>query len=140
MSRILPAKEGATPFERLMGHNPEILARWTELEDTLLGPSKLNAELKEQVRRTLAFGNRCEYCMVKGIPAEEHPDRRQDLAVDFARQVVEDHLAVDEEMFTELKKHFDEAEIAELCALVCFFTASQRFGALLKLQPELASE
>ncbi|WP_047865456.1 carboxymuconolactone decarboxylase family protein [Rubrobacter aplysinae] len=136
MPRILFVREGATPFERLMGHNPQILARWSELEDTLLGPSRLGAELKEQVRRTLAFGNRCEYCMVKGMPAEEHLDRRQRLAVDFARQVVEDHLAVEDQVFTDLREHFVEAEIAELCALVCFLTASQRFGALLKLQPD----
>ncbi|WP_211222971.1 hypothetical protein [Salinimicrobium terrae] len=65
-TRIEFSKTGKTPFEKLISHNPAILEKWNELELILFNQTSLNANLLEQVRRTLAFGNGCEYCMVKG--------------------------------------------------------------------------
>lgn len=56
MSRIQPTIIGKTPFERLLGHDESVMRQWPELGDTLTGEGKLSAELKEQVRRTLAVG------------------------------------------------------------------------------------
>jgi alkylhydroperoxidase family enzyme len=61
MPRISFSNVGNTPFKRLLGHNPEILKSWTNLNDAFLTSGKLSPDLKEQVRRALAFGNRCEY-------------------------------------------------------------------------------
>ena len=135
MTRIPFSNTGTTPFERLMGHNPQVLQKWDELERALFAAPLLSPELKEQVRRTLAFGNGCEYCMAKGRPADVHPDPKQSLAVAFAQMVVQDHLAIDDRQFDVLRVEFNDAEIAELCAFICFITASQSFGALLNLTP-----
>ena len=59
-TRINLSTTGNTPFEILLGHNPEILQKWNELETALFDSSNLGAHLLEQVRRTLAFGNGCE--------------------------------------------------------------------------------
>ncbi|SNS97910.1 hypothetical protein SAMN05446037_103126 [Anaerovirgula multivorans] len=61
MSRIEFSKIGTTPFQKLLGHNKLILANWEELAETLSQQGKLNSELKEQIRRSLAYKNQCSY-------------------------------------------------------------------------------
>ena len=39
-------------------------------------------------------------------------------------------------VFNVLHTTFDDKEISELCAFVCFTTASQFFGAITGLQPD----
>lgn len=89
----------------------------------------------EQVRRTLAFGNKCAYCMAKGKPNEVKTDRRESYATAFAELFALDHLSISEAHFDVLREVFSEAEIASLCAFISFITASQRFGAIMDLQP-----
>lgn len=136
MPRISFSENGQTPFEKLLGHNPEILRHWANLENVFFTKTNLSPELLEQVRRTLAFGNKCEYCMAKGKPNETHKDKRESLAIGFAQIFAQDHLSITDSQFNILKKEFTEAEIAELCAFICFITASQKFGAIMKLKPE----
>ncbi|MGB8956406.1 MAG: hypothetical protein WCC10_13615, partial [Tumebacillaceae bacterium] len=81
-----------------------------------------------------------EYCMAKGRPNDVQPDLRTSLAVAYAQMVAEDHKGVEDHVFQVLREHFTEAEIAQLTALICFFTASQMFGAILDLQPEKQEE
>lgn len=45
------------------------------------------------------------------------------------------NIPLPKEIFDDLREVFSEKEISELFALICFFTASQRFGALLELEP-----
>ena len=61
MARIAFSQVGETPFRRLLGHNPEILTRWRDLQNTFRTSTRLGSQLKEEVRRTLAFGNGCQY-------------------------------------------------------------------------------
>ena len=61
MTRIKLSDYGNSPFEKLIGNNKAILDKWIELENVLFSGSYLAPELLEQVRRTLAFGNECEY-------------------------------------------------------------------------------
>ncbi|PRR79174.1 hypothetical protein CLLI_10190 [Clostridium liquoris] len=61
MATITFSKNGSTPFEQLLGHNPEVLKKWSSLEETLFYSGVLDLELKEEVRRTLAFTNQCHY-------------------------------------------------------------------------------
>lgn len=135
MARISFSEHGATPFQRLLGHNPEILAYWNALGDLFERSGRLSPELKEQVRRTLAFGNGCEYCMAKGRPADVQIDPKISLAVAFADIVLNNHRGMDNQVFDVLREEFDEQEIAELCSYICFTTASQMFGAIMKLEP-----
>lgn len=66
MTRIKFSENGNTAFEKLIGHNPEILKKWNALEETVWNDTSLDNNLLEQIRRAMAFENGCEYCMVKG--------------------------------------------------------------------------
>ncbi|MBC5992054.1 carboxymuconolactone decarboxylase family protein [Pontibacter cellulosilyticus] len=134
-TRVKLSDNGSTPFAKLLGHNPAILQAWDELEVTLFNRSGLDAALLEQVRRTLAFGNQCAYCMAKGKPNEVKADKRESYATAFAELFALDHLSISGAHFELLREVFTEKEIAALCAFICFITASQRFGAILNLQP-----
>ena len=66
MALISFSQNGLTPFQQLLGHNKDILEKWISLEECFFGRDTLSAKLKEEVRRTLAFNNGCEYCKAKG--------------------------------------------------------------------------
>ncbi|CAM4116412.1 alkylhydroperoxidase [Bacillus manliponensis] len=136
MERISLSNVGATKFERLLGHSPHILKSWSELEATFHQKGTLSPELKEQVRRTLAFGNECPYCMAKGKPDDVQQAEEISIAVTFAQLFVQNRSMIDDNVFRTLQKHWSEAEIIELCTYVCFITASQQMGYLFQLQPE----
>ncbi|QWU44231.1 carboxymuconolactone decarboxylase family protein [Bacillus sp. NP247] len=135
MERITLSNVGDTKFQKLLGHNPSILNSWSTLENTLYSTGKLSAELKEQVRRTLAFGNKCPYCMAKGKPDDIQKIEEISVAVTFAHAFVHDQKAIDDNMFHALKQYWTEKEIVELCAYICFTTASQQLGFVFQLQP-----
>jgi len=61
MARISFSNTGNTNFQRLLGHNEEVLNKWVGLEDAFLNNSLLDLELKEEVRMALASSNQCHY-------------------------------------------------------------------------------
>jgi alkylhydroperoxidase family enzyme len=134
MARITFSQEGLTPFEQLLGHNKEILEKWSSLEECIFNSNTFTPELKEQLRRTLAFNNGCQYCMAKGKPSNQITDSKILIATKIADIVSKNHI-IDDKHFNLLKNEFSDKEISELLALICFITASQKFGALLDLQP-----
>lgn len=127
-------QNGVTPFQQLLGHNKGILNRWVSLEDYMYSSDTFPAELKEEVRRTLAFNNGCEYCKAKGAPSKVVTDSRTQMAVHLA-ELSSKTTHISDEEFSALNKVFTDSEISELLALICFITACQRFGALLNLGP-----
>ncbi|UII54725.1 carboxymuconolactone decarboxylase family protein [Cytobacillus spongiae] len=133
MARIIESRFGETPFQRLLGHNQQIMERWSELGDLLASEGRLLPELKEQVRRTLAQKNGCEYCRVKGRPDLEGVDEKTALAVGFTEVFLQQKGNITDTVFDVLRDSFTEEEISELCAFLCFTTASQYFGAIMKL-------
>lgn len=136
MPRISYSDKGHTLFQKILGHNEEILLQWGKLEETFYRSGVLSHELKEQVRRTLSFGNGCEYCQAKGRPSESQEDSRISLAVAFADIFIKERGAINDAMFDVLRTEFSETEIAELCSYICFTTGSQLYGAIMNLQPE----
>lgn len=74
--------------------------------------------------------------MAKGEPGDDIGNARVSLAKSFALLVAENHLEVDDEVMKVLKEEFTDGEISELCAFICFITASQKFGAVLNLKGE----
>ncbi|MCC5891262.1 carboxymuconolactone decarboxylase family protein [Exiguobacterium sp.] len=136
MSRIQPALIGKTPFERLLGHDEDVMRQWTTLGDTLTDDRKLSTELKEQVRRTLAQQNGCDYCRAKGRPDPETYDERTALAVGFADVFLNMKGKTPASSIRVLQETFTDAEISELCAFIAFMTASQYVGAMLGLERE----
>lgn len=134
MARITFSEEGNTYFEKLMGHNKEILEGWSFLDKSFFNSNTFTAELKEEVRRTLAFNNGCNYCMAKGKPSSKINDSRIKTATTIADFISRNQI-IDDNHLELLKIEFSDSEISELLALICFITASQKFGALLDLQP-----
>lgn len=125
---------GNSPFEKLIGHNKAILDKWIELENVIFSESTLSSELLEQVRRTLAFGNECEYCMVKGRkPNIDKEDKKKSVAKAFAEMFVLDHKSISDGHFDMLKEEFNEREISELCSFISFITANQKLGRIYNL-------
>lgn len=141
MTRIPFSENGTTPFEQLIGHNEKILNNWKNLEVSIFEYSSLEPELLEQVRRTLAYGNHCEYCMAKaGGPDEIKKNKREELSTAFAALFVEDHKSINNVHFSILKEVFSDKEISELCSFISFITASQKLGSILNLTKDFYSE
>lgn len=137
MTRIELSNVGNSPFEKLIGHNKEVLIKWIELENALFKSLSLSANLLEQVRRTLAFGNECEYCMVKaGRPELTKDDMREQVATSFAETFAMDHKSISDGHFQLLKEHFDEKQISELCSFISFITACQKLGRIYNLSAD----
>lgn len=138
MTRIELSEFGNSPFEKLIGHNKKILTKWIELENAIFQSSTLSNHLLEQVRRTLSFGNECEYCMVKGgKPILNKDDKKEQLATSFAELFAIDHKSIIDEHFNMLKEEFTEKEISELCSFISFITACQKLGRIYNLTEDL---
>jgi len=143
MSRIPPAPIEGNNYERVMGHRPEILTKWFELDSLMRFSGKLTPHLKEEVRRSLAPGVGCVFCASLGQAAEEHPDPKESLAIAFAQQVFEqsqDLENLDDSLFEVLREEFSDEEIVELTCWVLFMIAAQGFGAVMKLEPAPADQ
>jgi alkylhydroperoxidase family enzyme len=135
MQPISMSPKGDTPFQRLLGYNDSILQSWNHLEESFFLSQTLSHELKEEIRRVLAYLNECEYCMAKGKPSEILTDEKIQKSVDFAKLIWKNNQEITKEFFMDLKLHFNDAEISELCAYICFISASQKFGTVLNLKP-----
>jgi len=133
MAKISFSKEGSTPFQQLLGHNKTILEAWTNLEETLFSSPTFQGDLKEEIRRILAFKNKCPYCMAKGTPTNSLKAPREVLALEIADLIAEGS-QISDDLLIQLKSVFSEWEISELVAFICFITASQKYGAFLDLQ------
>lgn len=136
MARIIQSTFGKTPFQKLLGHNTKVMEVWSDLGEVLEQDGLLSSKLKEQVRRTLAQSNGCEYCKAKGKPELDAFDEKTSVAVGFAEVFLNYPKGmVPDFAFEILNEYFPENEISELCAFISFTTAQQYFGALMKLEP-----
>ncbi|GAA0433093.1 carboxymuconolactone decarboxylase family protein [Agaribacter marinus] len=135
MARIKESSFGDSPFQRLLGHNVEVMKGWSHLGKVLEKGGLLSSELKEQIRRTLAQSNGCEYCKVKGKPNPDKFDEKTSIAVAFTEVFLKLRGNIPTSTFNVLQECMTEEEISELCAFISFTTASQYFGAMMKLEP-----
>lgn len=138
--RVPLAPVDGNAYERLLGHRPEILAKWFELDETIRFSRMLSPDLKEEMRRAMAPGIGCVFCASLGDPAREHPDPKEALAVAFAEQVVADWRSIDDSHFAVLAEEFTTEEIVELVAWTSFIFGAQLFGALLQATPATPGE
>jgi alkylhydroperoxidase family enzyme len=61
MARVSYTELGSTPFRRMVGHNLELLEAFQQLDKAITQQLSLPAELREEVRRHLAYENGCRY-------------------------------------------------------------------------------
>jgi alkylhydroperoxidase family enzyme len=60
---------------------------------------------------------------------------RERAAVRFAERFAVDHLKIDDAFWSELRRHFSEAEIIELVAHMTLYIGFGRLNAILGLEP-----
>jgi alkylhydroperoxidase family enzyme len=139
VTRISESEVGSDKAGKIMGHRPEIMQRWGELDASMRFNGLLSPDLKEEVRRSLAPGIGCVSCASLGDAAEEHPERRESLAVAYA-QLLMDSKAIEDGTFEVLREEFTEPEIVELTCWALFMIASQGFGAVMHFEPATEAE
>lgn len=61
MARVSYSQLGSTPFRRMVGHNPELLEAFQQIDKAITQQLSLPTELREEVRRHLAYENGCRY-------------------------------------------------------------------------------
>ena len=118
MPRVTPIElEGdalqTNQMARVLGRRPEILEAFAGMGRSLRFKGLLSVELKESVRRATAADVGCRYC-ASLAPFEPNPDeKRESLAVAFARLIAEDHQSISDAQFDVLREEFTEDEIVD---------------------------
>ncbi|MFB8388274.1 carboxymuconolactone decarboxylase family protein [Microbacterium sp. NPDC055910] len=168
MSRIKPAS--AEVYEPLFGADaplrqrvyanaPRLAGPFRQFADTLMRESTISGRLMEMLRLRVAFHNQCRSCMslrysvgseeplAEGVVCSlERPEEAADVteaeraALRYADLLATDHLAIDDAVFDELRRHFSEPEIMEICFNVALFVGFGRMAASLDMTDDLPDD
>jgi AhpD family alkylhydroperoxidase len=117
----------------ILGHRPEVAAALGAVRGALQSSGTLPPRLVELVRLRIAFHNQCRSCMSvryqsavddglteDAVCSLERPEEADDLspsersALRFADLFAADHLAIDDAVYDDLRRHFGEDELVEL--------------------------
>jgi alkylhydroperoxidase family enzyme len=66
------------------------------------------------------------YNLVQQYATTDAFTAREKLAIEFAEKFAFDHTSIDDQMFTRLKQHFNDAEILELTVSIGYFVGIGR--------------
>ncbi|MEI6497307.1 MAG: carboxymuconolactone decarboxylase family protein [Actinomycetota bacterium] len=159
MAEVMRASE-RTPLEnglmRYFAHRPELAAGLMAFSGSLKRHRQLDARLLELMRLRIAFHNQCRSCMAirytdaieAGLTEDavcslatpyEAPDltEAERAAVRFGDLLASNHLAIDDALFDELHRHFDDGQIVELALYAAMCVGVGRLGAVLHMVDEL---
>jgi alkylhydroperoxidase family enzyme len=141
MPRLSFASHTATPLINILSHAPEIAKRWRETNEFLRMGGQIDPDLKEEVRRAVAQQAGCRFCAtVNGAPKGEYDDPRVAAAVRFATVAAGQPKGITDDEFNAIKAHFNEAEIVELLAWICYNYGAEMLGAMLDLDEATNAE
>jgi len=152
--------EERTPLEnglmRFFAHRPELALGLGAFSGALKRHRKLPERLMELMRLRIAFHNQCRSCMAiryrdaldDGLNEElvcslEKPYDAPDLtdaekaAIRFGELLASNHLAIDDAIYAELHRHFDEGEIVEIGMYAALCVGLGRWAATLHMVEEL---
>jgi AhpD family alkylhydroperoxidase len=120
-------------------NRPDIALALAAFTSAIDAAGRLSSRLRELVRLRIAFHNQCRSCLAtrsrraaddgltdEAVCSLARPDEAADLtereksALRYADLVATDHLSISDEVFDDLRRHFDEGEIVELGAHVGF--------------------
>jgi AhpD family alkylhydroperoxidase len=158
--RALTRADSATPLEqglmRMFAHIPDIAKGFAAFGGALKIHRTLPDRLVELVRLRVAFHNQCRSCMAirytdavnAGVTEDlvcslENPMAADNLsdaekaAIAYGEMMSTNHLAIDDEVYENLRKHFTEAQIVELGATVALFVGFGRLAATWHMVEEL---
>ena len=123
-----------TPFQKLLNFNPTIQRLWGNISEELEKDNYLSAQLKEEVRKTLAQSNGCLYCKAKGKPDPQSYDEKTAVCTGYTEVFLQSKGQTSPSVTNVLNKYLSKEEKDELLTFICFITASQYLGALHQLQ------
>jgi AhpD family alkylhydroperoxidase len=125
--------------QSIMAHRPQLAEALGGVSRALVKYGSLSPRLSELVRLRIAFHNQCRSCMAvryqravdDGVTEDlvcslERPMEAPDLtdaeraALRFADLFATDHLAIDEQVYDDLRQHFTEAELVDL-GILCSY-------------------
>jgi alkylhydroperoxidase family enzyme len=158
--RELVAADERTPLElgllRIHAHRASHAKAIVGLHAALWTDRLLPDRLLELVRLRIAFFNQCRTCMAIRYPGAiadgltedlvcslEKPYEAPDLseaeraAIRYGELLATDHLAIDDSVYDDLRKHFTEEQIVELGTYCAFCVGFGRLGATWNMTEEL---
>ena len=141
---------------RVHAHRPSHAKAIVGLHAALWTDRLLPDRLLELVRLRIAFFNQCRTCMAIRYPGAiadgltedlvcslEKPYEALDLsdaeqaAIRYGELLATDHLAIDDAVYDDLRRHFSEEEIVELGTYCAFCVGFGRLGATWNMIEEL---
>ena len=158
--RELVRPDQRTPLEqglyRIFAHRPDLATAAATYGRALRAHRTLPDRLVELVRLRIAFHNQCRSCMAirygdavaDGLTEDlvcslEQPMEATDLtgaeraAIRYGELFATNHLAIDDEVYDELRRHFSEGEIVELGLHVALCVGIGRLAATWNMVEEL---
>ena len=148
-------KIGAVPnWVRMMANRPEILANFAGLLSVTMGPGLVEQDNKWKCAYVVSKIKKCEYFigvvegMLKqlGVPDENIVDvvsgeeallkDDEKAAVAYAKAVTTDAVNVPEELYEDMKKYYDDAQLVEITSAISLFNFINRFNDSLGVLPE----
>ena len=158
--RALVAADERTGLElgllRVHAHRPSHAKAIVGLHAALWTDRLLPDRLLELVRLRIAFFNQCRTCMAIRYPGAIADGLTEDVvcslqkpyeapelteaeraAIRYGELLATDHLAINDEVYDDLRRHFTEEEIVELGAYCAFCVGFGRLGATWNMIEEL---
>jgi len=157
---MLEAAESRMGFvpnsQRILAHRPEILRAFRQLADAINGPSAtIERQLRNLIAQMASRAAGCGYCMAhtahsaarSGISAEKEEalwefetsplySAAERAALRVARGAALVPNAVTDEDFAELRRHFDDAQVVEIVAVIALYGFYNRFNDTMATQLE----
>lgn len=158
--RAMTAADSGTELERglmrMFANRPDLSKGMIGFAGALKMNRTLPDRLVELVRLRIAFHNQCRSCMAirytdaledgltEGeVCSLEKPQEAENLtpaekaAINYGELFATNHLAINDEIYDGLRKHFSEEEIVELGMTVAFFVGFGRLAATTHMVEEL---
>ncbi len=140
---------------RIMARRPDIVAAWANLSATIMKPGAVDKVLKNMVAQVVSRAAGCNYCMAHTghagarleIPADKEDalwefetsplfSEAERAALRVALGAGQVPNAVSDADFDALRKHFDEAQIVELIAVMSMYAFLNRWNDTLATELE----
>lgn len=141
-------------WARVMANCPMVLKEFFDLFKVVMGPNgTVPEEIKWKVAHQVSALNKCEYCVdvtehkLKAMGLSE--DRMKDIlvgddslspeekaAVLYATETTNKAPEIDDAVFEELRKYYNDAQIVELTSVIGFFNYINRFNDALRVLPQ----
>jgi AhpD family alkylhydroperoxidase len=160
--REMTSADGRTPVELgplpIHANRPGLAKAMIQYHAAVWTDRLLSDRLHELVRLRIAYFNQCRSCMAIRYPAAiedglteelvcslERPAEAPDLtdaeraAIHYAELMATDHLAINEEVYDDLRRYFSEEQIVELGVLSAFCVGFGRLAATWHVVDDLPS-